>query len=271
LKPAINERYESSLMKGIAVLSLLQEDPWLGASELAQRLRVHRSTALRLAEILRSYDLVRRDAETKKYRLGVRLWELGAQAVAKVDLQRTARPYLEQLAKATGHSAQVAVLDGQGVAYLERSEPDDSQFHTPVGPSLPAHALATGKVLLAYLSPEQRRQYLIHLKRFTPYTITSHLALDEACELIRRNGYCINDREWRIDGGGVAAPVFGRLETCIAAIGIGFPAQVSNEMLGVLVSLVRGTAHSVSRAMGADLTRGRGRIRALLGVKDQTA
>lgn len=250
-------RYGSSLRKAVQMLDAFEPTVELGASELAVVIGADRSTAFRLAQALTQFGWLRQDPETRRYRPGIRLWELGARAISDVDVRRAAHPYMQHLALSTGESSDLGILESADVVYIERV--DGSQWVrvcSRVGMRIPAHAIAMGKVLLAFLPAEDRHARLRHpLQQFTPRTVTREDDLDRQCEKVLTDLYAVNQGEWRSDAGGIAAPVFDRLGRCVAAISIDLPvARITPASIAELAPLVKQAAARASHDSGADLS-----------------
>src|SRR5690349_24337055 len=131
------------------------------------------ATTHRLAAELTTWGALERDSRGR-YRIGLRLWEVGSLAPRGLGLREIALPYLEDLYEATHENVQLAVLDGAEVVYVERIAGRTSVgVRTRVGGRWPAHSTGVGLVLLAYAGAEAQERYLAGpLARFTDRTIT---------------------------------------------------------------------------------------------------
>lgn len=217
----------SSVRNAARVLtSFSAEDREFGVTELARRLGLGKSTVHRLLVTLAAEHLVEQNPETGKYRLGLRIYELGALVSVHMDLHEAATPYLHELRSLTGETVQVAVLDGREVVYVERLE----SIHTlrlfgRVGHRNQAHCTSTGKVLLAHL-PEAELEALLDgwvLEPKTPFTITDPQALREELAAVRRRGYAENKNEAEIGVASVAAAIRGANGDVMAAVSVAAP------------------------------------------------
>jgi DNA-binding IclR family transcriptional regulator len=164
---------------------------------------------------------------------------------------------MRTLATATGESSDLAILDGADCVYIERVQSSAGvRVLTRIGTRIPAHALAMGKVLLAYLpAGERRRRVSARLQAFTSRTLTSLEELDRECERALLDRFAVNYGEWRPDAGGIAAPIFDRLG-CVAAISIDAPLdRLDTPSISTLATLVKNAAAGVSRESGADMAQ----------------
>jgi DNA-binding IclR family transcriptional regulator len=191
----------------------------LGVADLARALDVHKSTASRLAAALERAGFLTRAGQ--RYRLGVEIIRLGSLALRSFDLVATMQPAMEKLSQRTGETVNLAVADGADV--LNVAEVPSTYILSSsggwIGRRTRPHAVANGKVLLAYgvLRPPEV------LECYTPRTVTSLDALAAELAAVRRNGYATAVAELEEGLVAVAAPVFGPAGACIAALSITGP------------------------------------------------
>src|SRR2546422_3979673 len=194
-------RQSRSLERGLAILSAFKAGrPELGISELARELGLTRSTSHRYVATLARLGYLQQNPQSRKYRLGPRVLDLGCSAINSMELREISLPHLQQLSDETGHTVNMAILDGTDIVYIERvrsSRPGqrDIDLDLHVGSRLPAYCTSMGKVLLAYLPEADRRAVLdsILLTRRGPNTLTDLEALCEDLERVRRTGLAVNN------------------------------------------------------------------------------
>jgi DNA-binding IclR family transcriptional regulator len=222
----------------------------LSLTQLSRRAGLPLATAHRLATELTAWGALERDA-AGRYRIGLRLWEVGSLAPRGLGLREAALPFLEDLYEATHQNIQLAVLDGADVVYLERIPGRDSvSVLTRVGGRWPAHITGVGLVLLAYASPEVQERYLAGpLARFTERTITDPVRLRRELAEVRRLGYAVSDGQVTLDALSVAAPVHGTGDEVVAALSIVIRAGTVTS--AALAPAVRTAARGISRALRA--------------------
>ena len=122
----------------------------LGVSELARRLGIGKSTTHRMLTTLAADGFIIQTPDGR-YRLGMKLWELGNQVVHGLELREVAHSSVEALRQRTGEAVHIGVLDGADVVYVDRFESEATQrLFTRLGTRMPAHATSSGKVLLAF-------------------------------------------------------------------------------------------------------------------------
>lgn len=254
----------STVTKAIAVLGAFSYDePVLGVSELSRRLGMGKSSVHRVLQTLLDVGFVTKTADDR-YRLGLRLYELGQLAVASLRLREVAHPFLERLRNESGETAHLAVLEGTDVVYLDRFEsPRTLRLFSRVGHRGPSYSTSSGKVLLAY-GPAEVVDAVIAagLKRSAPRTITQRSRLLRALDEVRAQGYAVSVEEREPGVSSVGAPVFGHHGGCVAAVSIAGPVmRMSPEQLPRLTRLVCRCAADISTAMGWDPARQRAAAR----------
>jgi len=214
-----------SLERAIDVLeALARAERALGVGEVAEATRLPQGTVHRLLQTLQARGYVRR-AESRKYSLGTGAVRLGT--AAQGALARSARPHLAELVRLSGETANLAVLEGDDVVYVEQvSSPHTLRMFAEVGRHVPPHSTAVGKVLLAAL-PRDRVVALLQrtgLPARTPATITR--VEDFLAELDRtlERGWAADEEEQETGVRCVAAPV-GRDGHVVAALSVSGPAD----------------------------------------------
>src|SRR5882724_2291520 len=207
------------------MLAAVRED--LSLFELSERLDLHKSTIHRLLMVLERHRLVERRPESGKYGLGLKLFELGTRAFARLGLGERAHPHLERLAAEAGETAHLCVLEDGEVLYLEKVEPSRTiRVPSTVGRRNPAHCTAVGKALLAFL-PEADLDRLIQgrgLPAHTPNTITTPALLRRELRAIRQRGYAVDDEEIEEGLRCIGAPVRDHSGRVVASMSIAGPA-----------------------------------------------
>ncbi|AHH96278.1 IclR family transcriptional regulator [Kutzneria albida] len=234
-----------------AILEAFTEtSPLLTLSELSRRTGLPLTTTHRLVGELLAGGLLERD-ELGRYRVGLRMWEIGSLAPRGLGLRASALPFLGDLFDATRNHVQLAVREGNEVVYLERiSARDAVHVVSRVGGRLPLHATAVGLVLLAHAEHEVREQVLAApLRRFTERTLGTAAQLRRALADVRRDGYAVCNGAVELVSLSVAAPVRDQEDNVVAALSVVVPAKGANPR--ALIPVVRAAARGISRALGA--------------------
>ncbi len=241
----------SGTQRVLAILDCFCADrPTLALSEISRLAGLPLTTTHRQVGELARWGALERDHDGR-YRIGLRLWEVGALAPRSIGLREAALPFLEDLYEVTHENVQIAVLDGPDVVYLERiSGRRAVHIVTRPGSRLPAHATGVGLVLLAHASSDEIDAVLAGpLKRYTEHTLTDPTLLRRAMAEVRRTGYAISDRQIETISVSVAAPVYDSTRTVVAALSIVVAAKAGHARR--YVPAVLAAARGISRHLGA--------------------
>jgi IclR family acetate operon transcriptional repressor len=236
--------------RAVALLDLLAEDAAeLGTNELARRTGMSASTVSRTLATLAAGGLVEHVPGSGRYRLGVRLVQLGHAVLARLDVRALARPHLGELVESTGETATVSVPGEPDAVTVDFVQSLSSvQSVAQLGRPSIAHATAAGKVVLAWggvpLPPGL-------LRPFTPRTITDADALAREIARVRKRGWARAVREREEDLSALAAPVFGASGALVAVLGLQGPAaRFDRDALQAALPELLERAAALSHALG---------------------
>ncbi len=225
-------------------------------SELGKRLGLHNSTAFHLLKTMAMLGYIEQSKDSKRYRVGRRLFTLAAGALDEIQLVNLATPVLESLTRATGECSHFAIRSGDDIVVLAKTAGTGMfQMVDRAGVVRPAHCTALGKVLLAALTSQQVEGYLAghELRRFTPKTIVERDALLRELKDVRRTGIGFDDGEFDAEARCVAVPVRDFTGQVAGAIGLSGPIwRLSIEGLQEKAQQVREAAADLSREPGFD-------------------
>ncbi len=244
-----------SLVRGLGVLEVISAaNGPVGITDLSRQLGLAKGSIARLVATLVQMNYLVRDPETRKYRLGLKLWELGSKSVTGRGILNIARPVMEELHNDTGETVHLTILSSDSrMVFLDKLDSTKGvRPNIELGVHLPVHCVANGKAVLAFL-PDSRLETLLSkkLRQYTDTTITKKSALLAAFDEIRRTGYAVNIGEFRTDVSGVAAAICDHTNLAFAALGISLPSsrmtQATSEELGPVVAE---GARKISTALG---------------------
>jgi IclR family KDG regulon transcriptional repressor len=210
IPPLIRKR--NSLDKAFDVLFSFREDSrhLLTVQEISEIVAVPQSTAYRYISELRERGLLHIDPSSKKYRLGMMLFELGSIVYQQMGIAEMMLPFMKELYGETRESVFLTILDKDHVVCIEKIE-SNSMLRISVerGDVMPLHAGASAKILMAYL-PEAEQDEIIRkkgLEKFTSYTITEPKRLKKHLKEICLKGYAFSNQELQEGARAIAAPI----------------------------------------------------------------
>lgn len=217
-----SERHLTSVQRAIAVLETLAEtESGLGTNEVARRTGINPSTVSRVLATLAAGGLVEHIAESGRYRLGLRLLQLGRTALGSLGLRDLARPHLTELTQLTGETATLSVAgEGEAITLDYVPSPASVRSEATVGRTSAPHATAVGKVFLAHGGTLSEGS----LKAFTDRTITDPAAIEKEVRTARERGWAQALGEREEDLNGLAVPVLDHAGALVGILGLQGPA-----------------------------------------------
>lgn len=252
-----------SIDRVVALLDVLSEsDVPLSLAEICARMGLHKSTAHRSLIVLERTSMIERTPEGR-FRLGLKLYELGNRAVEQIDLRDRVQPYFRRLAMEVGETVHLSVLQRTKVVYLDKVEPNRRVCMTSKsGTSNPVYCTSMGKAMLAFLPDDLREDVIskITFTRFTPKTLCTREALIKSLERVKKRGFAIDDEEIEVGVRCVGAPIFDENRYPIAAVSVSGPASriTVQSVPGIAEKLIR-CCHEISRTLGIHHDRRRSR------------
>lgn len=252
-------RYSQSLERGLTILeSFTPEHPWLGISDIADSLDMSRSTTHRYVITLAALGFLVQGPD-RRYKLSLRVTDLGMATLNSTSLHEHSRPYLEELRRRTSYTANLAVLDGPEILYVDRARslrPGQGKIDLNLRPGsrLPAYCTSMGKVLLAYLPAFEQRDLIsaTTLTRRGQNSIMSKKALYAELEEVVEEGMAVNDEELAAGLVSIAAPLRTESRDVVASINLAAHTSMISleEMVDQLSSHLLATSDNISARLG---------------------
>lgn len=244
-----------SVQRALCLLELLSaERRAMSLSDISRTLHWPKSTVHGLLSTLRDYHYIDQSPEDGKYRLGIRLFELGTQVADSWNIREIARPYMLHLSETLHEMVQMGKEDKGDVLYVEKV--DSSQMMrivSEVGARLPMHCTGLGKMLLSHM-PWSKVKWIVSQKGMeakTDRTITNLPTLKKEMEQIQQQGYAMDDCEIMNNLRCVAAPIYNRYGEVEFAISVsGFSNSLWGNHLEKAIAEVKEAAHAISVKMG---------------------
>ncbi|TDT51031.1 IclR family transcriptional regulator [Fonticella tunisiensis] len=231
-----------------------RENRELGVTEISKYLGLHKSTTFGLLSTLESRGYVEQNLDNGKYRLGLKLFELGNLVHEGLDLRKQAYPFLKELVDKYQETVHLVVNDRGEAVYIDKVEgPGAIRMYSQVGKRPPMYCTGVGKAILAYMPDKEVDRILFEkgLRPFTPNTITDVDKLKAHLAEIREQGYSFDNEEIEIGLRCVAAPIKNHKGEVIAAISVAGPStRMTWEKMNILAISVKEAAVNISRRMG---------------------
>jgi IclR family acetate operon transcriptional repressor len=257
--PMVQNRPEKLVGVGVIskvfrILEAIQGSPsGLTLKPICDATGVQKSTAHRFLKHLEREGYLLR-TQDGAYLIGPRLSQMSARANHRATLQALARPILWELWKSTSETVNLGVLDDGNIVYLEVIEsPHEFRLASRVGGSRSLHSTALGKAVAAFLPEDSRERVLarVSFQPLTPKTIRSLVQFREELEIIRRQGYAVDDEETTLGARCVGASILGANGVALAAVSVsGQVPRISPDQVPAFAGALRSATRAISAAMG---------------------
>lgn len=226
----------------------------LSVSEIGAKTGLHRSTAHRILMALEYNDLIKQNSDSGKYRLGIKLFKLGHQAVSQLNLREVCRPFLRRLMNETKETVHLAVVDNDQILYLDKVEgPHALRMPSRVGRNIPTYCTSLGKAMLSGLDDQEVKRLLRiqDLKSYTANTVKNVDQLLADLRAVRKRGYAVDNEEIEIGLRCVGAPIKDYTGVMVGAISVAAPsARFSRQQIPGVGRLVMTVAEEISVKLG---------------------
>jgi IclR family pca regulon transcriptional regulator len=222
--------YVNSLARGLEVIcAFTRTRPRMTLSEVAKSTGMTRATVRRFLLTLVREGYAEKD--DKLFALKPKILQLGYSALSSMGILEVIQPIMNDLAKTVEESVFAAVLTGDHVTYIARATSDRLiNVSITVGSRAPAHAVSTGRVLLAAEPEDALLRYLdsVTLRKLTPNTVTSKVKLRSLIEQARIANYSIVDQELEVGLGSISTPIRNGAGKVVAALNVCSPSTRSS-------------------------------------------
>jgi DNA-binding IclR family transcriptional regulator len=244
----------TALQRGLRLLHLFSESPrGLTAKQVAALSRLPVSTVHRFLANLVTAGFLNRDGEGTHH-LGIACFSIGQAAVGQLDIRRLSLPYLRELNQQTRETIHLTVRHGLSAVYVEKLDsPEPVRIHSRIGAAVPLHCTAVGKVMLAYMSPEEQDRTIsqIDLKRQTPNSVGNVQELKTELYRVRKNGYACDLEEHELHIRCVAAPIWDHTGSVQSSVSITAPTlRMPVTRLRQLAPLIQAAGLNISTELG---------------------
>lgn len=224
---------KSSVHKTFAILEYFttQKSEW-GVTELANEIGTNKSNVFRFLSQMQTIGILDKNEQTEKYRLGLKLFELGNRVQLRTALVEKTHPALVSVATSIKETVHIAVLKNYQAFYIDKVEsPQGLKISSHIGSYNPAYATALGKILLAFQTADEQRKSLDFIfdekkvQNFTPNTISNKAQMQIELANIKQQQYAIDREEFEIGLICVAIPIFNQNQEVVASLSAAGPAN----------------------------------------------
>lgn len=226
----------------------------LRISEISDQMQLSKSTVYGLVNTLVTKGYLEQNVQTKRYRLGIKLFELGSLVYKRMDLRNEAKPFCEELVSKHNATVHLAAHYGDEIVYIDKVDaPGAMIVYSQTGKRAPMHCTGVGKAILAFLGDDELKHFLAkgNLEKYTEHTITCSEELSREMLHVRSCGYAIDNEEIETGLRCVAAPIFNHLNQPVAAISVSAPtARLPMENIEAVAKDVQSCARQISQRLG---------------------
>ncbi len=243
-----------SIERAVKVLNCFSDrNSELKLTEIAEHLDINKSTLHGIITTMKDAGLIDQNKENQKYRLGLKLVELGSLVLKNIDIREVAKPVLLALCEEVNETIHLGVLEGKEIIYIDKVESNQSlRMFTTIGTRYHAYCTAIGKSILAYKPLEVLEN---HIPR-TPEKHTAHTKNDpreilEELRLVRERGYALDLEENVIGLNCVGAPIFNHENKVEYSISVSGPVdRMDDERMAMLSLKMKDAALEISKRIG---------------------
>ncbi len=251
----------NSLAKGFRVLEAFSaERSELTLTEVGALAGLNPGTAFRMLNTLVMLGYVSRVPDSRRFRLTLKVTDLGLHAIGRADLRETARPILRSMVGELNEAASLGVLDGADILYVERVRAGLTRIGVDIriGTTIPAFWSTIGEAMLAYL-PEDELSRVLAIKPRPggfPHKPMNRDEIKRNLENVREHGYALRDSYFGSGLRVLAAPVLDVDDYPLAAVSVVVPQmQLSmEEFRQQALDAVLSAAREIARAVQASGT-----------------
>lgn len=244
----------TSIERTFSILEMLDKTQrgW-NISEMSRKLNIPKSSAHVIFLTLERLGYVKKEASSRRYQLGLKVYGLGRSLMKNLDLPDIALPHLRWLVEQTKLTSHLGVLEKNKSVFIQKVDgPGMIKFDTYIGKGADVHCTGLGKALLAHAPEEVVGEILAvdSFHRYTKTTICTPAELKKSLAQVRSKGYSVDDEEEELGVRCIAAPIMNHVGETVAAVSVtGTTFQIEPAHFGEIGDLVIKTAGRISRAL----------------------
>ena len=244
-----------SVNRSLDILEILSQNiNGMGLTEIGSKIGLHKSTVHRLLGTLIYKGYVVQDMYSNKYKITLKLYELGVRKIASSSILEISRPYTKALMESLNEVVHLVIHDKNDIIYIDKVEADNTiRMASTIGRRSPLYCTSVGKAMMAYMTGEEIREIWENSKieKLTENTITDYNKFLEEVKKIREKGYAEDDEENELGVRCIGAPIFNHKGEVEGAISISGPTiRVTKDKVEVFSEKVKKYAMLISRELG---------------------
>lgn len=244
-----------SVDRALSILELLSDyDEGLRIIDISEKVNLHKSTVHRLLKTLMHKGFVEQDLITNKYKISLKLYELGSKRTESLDILKVSKPYTKALMQSFNEVVHLVIRDGNDIVYIDKVEANNTiRMASNIGKRSPLYCTAVGKAILAYTDEKEVERVWrnSNIKKLTKNTIIDFKVFKEELKKVRELGYAVDDEENEIGVRCVGAPIFDYNGEVAGAISISGPTiRVTRDQVERIGSEIKKYAKLISRELG---------------------
>lgn len=244
-----------SVDRTLSILEIVSDyNEGLGITEISEKVRLHKSTVHRLLGTLIYKGFVIQDLTTNKYKVSLKLYELGSKTIENLDILKISKPYTKELMDKLNEVVHLVIRDDDSIVYIDKVEADNTiRMASNIGRRSPIYCTSVGKAMLAFMDEKEVKDIWnkSNLLKLTSKTIIDYGQFRNELDKIRLLGYAEDDEENELGVRCVGAPVFNFRGEIEGAISISGPTiRVTKDKVGEIAVEVKKCAYSISKDLG---------------------
>lgn len=250
-----NIRMIQSVQRALEIIECFDtRNKELQLSEISEKLGLNISTVHGILQTLVAYSYIEKSPDNGKYRLGLKLLEKGVMVSEGLNLRDIGRPHLNSLTDKYQETSHLCLMQQNALYCIDKVESPYAYLimSSKIGRTLPLHATASGKAILAFLPEEDLNRFInqMQLIKLTKNTISDLVELREALDRIRSDGYSIEEEETELGSYSIAAPIRNHRGRVIASISLSGPSvRIKENQESIIKDLIE-RADSISMELG---------------------
>ncbi len=245
----------NSAVRTLNLLEYLSEKGEVSVSECSNHFNINKSTAHRFLASMKYVGFVDQNPENQKYKLSLKVFEIGNKVIEDLNLREVAKPIMHELGDKTGETINLGIIDNYDVVYIEKVLSKNTlRQDSPIGGRDPIHSTAMGKAIIAFKPLEYVEEYIKTkgLTKVTENTITNVEKFYTELKSVREKGYTIDAEETVVGLSCIAAPIFNNENKIVASVSISSPKQrLDKDIMNIYKEEVKDAARRISKQLGA--------------------